>query len=285
MSALPQSGIYAGRVFHRRLRPRVHALSYRVFYLLLDLDDVAALSARSRIFSHNGFGLFGFHDRDHGAGEDKPLRPWVEAQLAPAGVSIRNGRIFALTFPRVLGYVFNPLTVYFCHDETGGLAAMLYEVSNTFGERHSYVIPVGDGPVGDGKARTVSQACDKAFFVSPFMGVEGRYHFKVQRPGERVALTIRESDGEGPLLTASFVGDRRPFSDAALFRAFLTHPLLTLKVVGAIHWEALKLWFKGVPLRDRPAAPASPATVCSRSMDGGPAKGLEGAAVSGGRQA
>jgi DUF1365 family protein len=280
MSTLPQSGIYAGRVFHRRLRPRVHALSYRVFYLLVDLDDVAALSARSRIFSHNGFGLLGFHDRDHGAGEDKPLRFWVEAQLARAGVSIRNGRIFALTFPRVLGYVFNPLTVYFCHDDAGGLAAMLYEVSNTFGERHSYVIPV-EGC----EARTVSQACDKAFFVSPFMGVEGRYHFKVQRPGARVALTIRESDGEGPLLTASFVGERHPFSDAALFRAFLTHPLLTLKIVGAIHWEALKLWFKGVPLRDRPAAPASPATVCSRSTNGIPAKGLEGAAASRGRRA
>jgi DUF1365 family protein len=276
MTGLPSSGIYAGRVFHRRLRPRVHALSYRVFYLLLDLDEVAALARGSRVFSYNGFGLLGFHDRDHGPGEDRPLRPWIEAQLARAGISIHGGRIFVLTFPRVLGYVFNPLTVYFCHDAAGGLAAMLYEVSNTFGERHSYVIPVDEAA-----APTVAQACDKAFFVSPFMGVEGRYHFKVQRPGARIALTIRESDGEGALLTASFAGDRRPFDDGALFRAFLTHPLLTLKVVGAIHWEALKLWVKGVPLRDRPVSPASPATIRPLPANAGVANGVKDAPAAG----
>lgn len=263
MSAFPSSGIYAGRVFHRRLRPRVHALSYRVFYLLLDLDEVAALAKRSRVFSYNGFGLFAFRDRDHGPGEDAPLRPWIEAQLARADVSIAGGRILALTLPRVLGYVFNPLTVYFCHDAAGGLAAMIYEVSNTFGERHSYVIAVEDRT-----ASMVAQGCDKAFYVSPFMGVEGRYHFKVQRPGDRLVMTIRESDAEGALLTASFAGELLPFSDGALIRLFVTHPLLTLKVVGAIHWEALKLWLKGVPLRDRPAPPASPGTVGARV--GGP---------------
>ncbi|HEX7777264.1 MAG TPA: DUF1365 domain-containing protein [Parvibaculum sp.] len=276
MTALPASGIYAGRVFHRRLRPRVHALRYRVFYLLLDLDEMAALARRSRLFSYNGFGLLGFYDRDHGPGEDRPLRPWIEAQLARAGVSAEGTRILALTFPRVLGYVFNPLTVYFCLDAQGGLSALLYEVSNTFGERHCYVIPVEDA-----SAQMVAQTCDKAFFVSPFMAVEGRYHFKVQRPGERLALTIRESDREGALLTASFAGTRQPFDDAALLKAFLTHPLLTLKVVGAIHWEALKLWVKGVPLRDRPSAPASPVTVCPAGPVALRAGANESAAVSG----
>jgi DUF1365 family protein len=250
-------------VFHRRLRPRVHALSYRVFYLLLDIDELAVLDKRSRVFSYNRFGLFGFHDCDHGPGEAKRLRPWIEAQLMRAGIAPDGGRILALTLPRVLGHVFNPITTYFCHDADGGLSAMIYEVSNTFGDRHCYVIPVEarDAPL-------VAQTCDKALYVSPFLGVEGSYHFKVQRPGARIGLTIRESDGEGALLSASFAGDARAFTDRGLLRIFFTHPLVTLRVVGAIHIEALKLWLKGVPLRDRPLPPAAPVTVCSGKSSG-----------------
>ncbi|MBO6634236.1 DUF1365 family protein [Parvibaculum sp.] len=250
------SRLYEGKVFHRRLRPRVHALSYRVFYMALDLDELPALSRRSRLFSHNGFSLFGFYDRDHGDGSGRPLREWVEAQLARAGVEIAGGRILVLTFPRVLGYVFNPLTIYFCHRSDGSLAAMLYEVNNTFGDRHSYLIPVADG-----EAQTVEQACDKAFYVSPFIPVSGRYHFKVARPGSRFALTIRECDSEGALLTASFAGEARGFGSRDLLMAFLKHPLMTLKVVAGIHLEAAKLWRKGLRLAARPAAPASAVTI------------------------
>ena len=156
----------------------------------------------------------------------------------------------------MLGHVFNPLTVYFCHRADGALAAMLYEVNNTFGERHSYLVPV-EAP----HAGTVSQTCDKAFYVSPFLPVAGRYHFKVLRPGARLTLTIRESDGEGALLTASFAGTARAFTDGQLALAFLRHPLLTLKVVVGIHWEALRLWLKGIRPAARPAAPSSPVTI------------------------
>lgn len=256
MTEMPQSRLYPGRVFHRRLRPRVHELSYRVFYMLLDLDELPALHRRSLLFSYNGFSLFGFHDSDHGDGSGRPLRGWIEAQLARAGIDTGGGRILALTFPRVLGYVFNPLTVYFCQRADGTLAAMLYEVNNTFGDRHSYLIPVADGG-----AEAVTQECEKAFYVSPFIPVAGRYRFKLLRPGARMALTIRESDEAGALLTASFAGEARAFSDGQLALAFLRHPLMTLKVVGGIHIEAFRLWLKGMRPAARPAAPASPVTI------------------------
>lgn len=248
--------IYTGTVFHRRLRPRVHALSYRVFYMLFDLDRIPALARTSRLFAHNRFSLFSFHDSDHGDGSGRPLRGWIEAQLARAGIAAGGGKIEVLCFPRVLGHVFNPLTVYFCHRVDGGLAAMLYEVNNTFGDRHSYLIPVEEPDAG-----TVSQTCDKAFYVSPFLPVAGSYHFKVLRPGARLAMTIRESDADGPMLTASFAGEARSFDDTELARVFLRHPLMTLKVVAGIHWEALRLWLKGIRPMPRPAAPASPVTI------------------------
>ncbi|MEX0839941.1 MAG: DUF1365 domain-containing protein [Parvibaculum sp.] len=256
MNAAARSRLYSGTVFHRRLRPRVHALSYRVFYMLLDLDELPALSRCSRLFAHNRFSLFSFHDSDHGDGSGRPLRLWIEAQLARAGIETGGGRIEALCLPRVLGHVFNPLTVYFCHRADDGLVAMLYEVNNTFGDRHSYLIPV-ETP----QASIVAQACDKAFYVSPFLPVAGRYHFKVLRPGARLALTIRESDEGGAMLTASFAGTAHAFDDRQLALAFLRHPLLTLKVVGGIHWEALRLWLKGIKLAARPAAPSSPVTI------------------------
>lgn len=252
-----RSRLYFGKVFHRRLRPRRHELSYRVFYMLIDIDELDALDRGSRLFAHNRFGLFSFHDRDYGPRDGRPLRPWIEAQLARAGLA-RGGRILALCLPRVLGYVFNPLTVYFCHDAGGRLAAMFYEVSNTFGDRHSYLIPVADA-----NETVLRQSCDKAFFVSPFIEVAGSYDFTVLLPERRIGLTIRESDREGALLTASFAGEAQPFTDAILLNAFLTHPLLTLKIMAGIHWEALKLWLKGVPLVARPMAPAGAVTICA----------------------
>ena len=252
-----QSALYPGLVMHRRLKPRKHRLAYRVFQMLFDLDELPALDRDFRLFSHNRFNLLGFYDRDHGAG-GADLRRWVESQLLSAGIDLTGGKIRVLCHPRILGYAFNPISVYFCHRRGGELAAVLYEVNNTFGERHSYLIAVapGDGPV-------IRQRCDKEFHVSPFIGMAATYHFSVTPPGESVAIVIREDDSEGTLLHASFAGKRVELSDRSLLAAFLRHPLLALKVIGGIHWEALKLWRKGIAYHGRPALPARAVTIVS----------------------
>lgn len=259
MSALA-SGLYVGAVTHTRVTPRRHRLRYSMFQILFDLDELAAMDRRFRFFSRNRFNLLGFHDKDHGDGRAGSLRGYMEETLAGAGISVAGGRIELLCMPRLLGHVFNPLSVYFCWTADGALAAMLYEVNNTFGERHSYLIP--GAPTVPGQ--DIQQSCDKAFHVSPFMDMALRYSFRVSQPGETIATAIDVSDRAGaPILAAAFRGRRRELSDAALLGAFFGYPLLTLKVVAAIHWEAGKLLFKGVRLRPRPPAPPSPVTVVS----------------------
>ena len=246
------SGLYAGRVVHARLRPRRHRLSYRVFSLLLDLDELETLGKRLRFFGHNRAAIFSFFDRDHGDG-GPDLRGWIAAQLGAAGTALAAPRIEVLCYPRILGYVFNPLTVYFCRDGDA-LRAILYEVHNTFGERRTYVIPV------TGNARVIEQACAKELYVSPFVPMECGYIFRITPPAEHVVVAIDETDGEGVLLKASFAGRRQPLTDAGLLRALFAYPLMTLKVTAAIHWEALKLWSKGVPVIRHRAAAARIAT-------------------------
>jgi DUF1365 family protein len=250
------SAIYVGSVTHHRLRPRTHRLRYRAFWMLLDLDEVAALGNRLRLFSCHRFNLFGLRHADHGAGTDEPLRDQVVRHLAAAGIDIEGGAIRLFCMPRILGYAFNPLSVYFCHRRNGELAALLYEVHNTFGERHTYLAPVTDPD-----AAAISQRCDKAFHVSPFIPMAMRYEFRVVPPRDRIAVTIGVSDGDGLLLTATLAGRRTDLTDAALLRVFVTHPLMTLTVIGAIHWEALRLWWKGVPVLSHPAPPPRPVTV------------------------
>jgi DUF1365 family protein len=230
--------------------------------MLLDLDELPALSRRLRLFSHNRWGAFSFHDADHGAGAAAPLRDYARGLLEGAGLSAGDGRILLLCLPRVLGWVFNPLSVYYCHDASGGLIAMIYEVSNTFGERHSYVIPAPMTSAGGPSAGPIVQSCAKGFYVSPFMDMEMTYDFRLTRPGETLATTIYGRDPAGaPLIFASFTGARRELSDGVLLRTLIGFPLLTLGVVAAIHWEALLLVFKGLRLRRRPAAPAQPVTL------------------------
>ena len=247
------NGVYAGIVDHHRLRPRRHSLRYRIFMLLLDLDSLPATLGGLRLLRSGRFGLMSFEPSDHGDRSGAPLKAQVEARLAAAGIAA-GGAIRLLTMPRILGHGFNPLSVYFCHQPDGALAAILYEVSNTFGERHSYLIAAPkDGPV--------RQRAAKRFYVSPFMDLDLDYAFRVTPPGEHCAIAITVSDAEGPMLTASFAGARQPLTDAALLRAWLGHPLLTLKVVAGIHWEALRLWLKGVGFRGRPPPPAEDLTL------------------------
>jgi uncharacterized protein len=234
------SCIYAGHVMHRRLRPRAHRLRYRVFWLLLDLDGIDGLSEKLRFFSRNRFNLIGFFDRDHGDGSAVPLRTQAEQLLRRAGCrSDAVAKIKLLCMPRVLGYAFNPLSIYFCYRHGGALEAIIYEVHNTFGERHSYVIP------GRGATSEIAQHCDKEFYVSPFLGMDMSYTFRVSLPEEHVGITIHGKEGDEPVIAASLSGSRRELSEAALLKTFLTHPLLTLKVIAAIHWHALRLVLKG----------------------------------------
>jgi DUF1365 family protein len=252
------SALYTGVVDHNRRRPRVHALRYRIFMLLLDLDEAPSLFARLRLrlLRPGRFGLMSFHAADHGDRSGAPLKAQVEARLAAAGMAA-GGPIRLLTMPRILGHGFNPLSVYFCHRPDESLAAILYEVSNTFGERHNYLIAVPERADGG----PVRQTAAKAFYVSPFMDLDLGYAFTVTPPGERCAIAVTVSDGDGPMLTAAFAGQRRPLTDAALLRAWLGHPLLSLKVVAGIHWEALKIWRKGVGFRRRPPPPARDVTL------------------------
>ncbi|MDX2225178.1 MAG: DUF1365 domain-containing protein [Rhodospirillaceae bacterium] len=250
------SCFYAGTVMHRRVRPRKHRLSYRVFSMLLDLDELPRLDREVSGFGHNRWRPISFFDRDHGPGEAAPLKAWVERQLAAAGIDADGGPIRLLCYPRIFGYAFNPLSVYFCYRRSGELSAILYQVNNTFHQRHSYLIPVADPG-----AEVIRQSCGKNLYVSPFIEMAMTYHFRVRPPGETVAMAINETDCDGALLFASFSGTRIALSAQALRRLVASFPLLTLKVIGGIHWEALKLWLKGVPLVRRPPPPAEPVSV------------------------
>src|SRR5689334_8199986 len=161
-----RSAIYEGAVMHRRLRPRQHRFRYRVFALLLDLDELPALGLR--LLRYNRRGLFSFQDRDHGDGRD--LRAWLDDLLAQKGITAKGPRR-VLCYPRILGYVFNPLSVWFCDDEQGRLKAIVYEVHNTYEERHTYVLPVEDN------RQSIRHGCAKAFYVSPFLSRDCRYAF------------------------------------------------------------------------------------------------------------
>ena len=246
----PTSGLYPGEVMHHRLEPVRHRFVYRVFSLLLDLDQLAELDRRLRVFSVNRANLVSFLERDHGARDGTPLRPWVEVRLREHGLDPAGGRIFLLCFPRVLGYVFNPLSIYYCYDRSGGLAAVLYEVKNRCGEQHAYVLPVARAAAG----APVRQSCDKRFYVSPLIAMDARYRFKLGAPGERLSVVIQEEVARRTSLVATLTARRRPLTDRQLVLAILRLPLMTFKVIAAIHYEALRLWLKGAPLQSRPGA-------------------------------
>ena len=240
-------GLYLGKVHHARVKPRRHRLAYRVFMLLVDIDELAERTGL-RLFSHNHFNLISLHDRDHGDGSGGPLRPQIEDRIRGAGLTVPGGAIQMLSMPRVLGHGFNPLSVYYCHDRAGALAVIVYEVNNTFGGRHSYVLPA---QAHDGR---VSQACGKAFFVSQFMDMALRYAFDIVPPAERALVGIQVSDAEGPVLSASFAGEHRDLTDAALFAAWAGHPMQTIGVLAAIYWQGFKLVLKGFRWRSPNAA-------------------------------
>ncbi|MDE2361318.1 MAG: DUF1365 domain-containing protein [Hyphomicrobiales bacterium] len=244
-----EPGLYSGDVMHRRLRPRRHDFRYSAFWLAIDLDRLEATAARLRLLSIGRFNLFSFFARDHADGADTPLATKIRALVAQAGLDAR-GPLHLFAMPRVLGYVFNPLSIYFCSDVQGAPSAIVWEVSSTFGERHSYVIAIEDADDG-----VVRQHARKQLHVSPFIGMDIDYSFRVTRRGDDLVIGIVDRDAEGVLMSAALHAQREALTDRALLAAFARIPLATFKVVAAIHWEALRLWLKGAPFRRTPAGP------------------------------
>ena len=249
------AALYFGEVMHARLKPIGHRFSYRVMSLLIDLDRLGAADRQSRLFGVNRRALYSFNETDHGMRDGSPLRAYAQRCAAADGIDLTGGRVLLLCYPRLLGYTFNPLSAYFCYRADGELALVIYEVRNTFGDIHAYVLPIKPGELS---AAGIRQQQDKLFYVSPFIEMAMRYHFRVSPPGQTVKLRILETDREGPLLAATFSGRRRALTTTALLRSLFALPLVTFKIVAAIHWEALRLWLKGGRLIPRPnAAPAN----------------------------
>jgi DUF1365 family protein len=242
------AALYVGEVMHARLKPMGHRFSYRVMSLLIDLERLADADRQSPLFCVNRAALYSFHEADHGRRDGSSLRAWAQLRAAERGIDLTGGRVLLLCYPRLLGYTFNPLSVYFCYRADGELALLIYEVRNTLGDIHAYVLPVLSGEISNAGVR---QQQDKLFYVSPFIEMAMRYHFRVLPPGERVQLRILETGREGPVLAATFNGSHRVLNTMGLLRAFFALPLVTMKIMAAIHWEALRLWLKGARLGPR----------------------------------
>lgn len=244
---------YVGPVMHARFRPIPHRFQYQVFSLLVDLDRLDEANRLSRFFSVGRFNLLGFDLKPHGPNPGDDPRQAVPRMLREAGLTEPVEKLFLLCYPKVMGFVFNPLSVYFAYGADQRLIGVVYEVRNTFGERHSYVAPVRSGEISPAGLR---QQAGKLFYVSPFLDQTMDYLFRLLPPGgERLSLRILEKDPDGPMLAATFTGRPEPVSDRSCLRLSARMPLMTLKVVAGIHFEALRLWFKGIRFFSRPARP------------------------------
>ena len=242
---ISNSCIYNGKVIHKRFKPKEHYFKYKVFSLFLDLSELNVIEKNIKIFSYNKFNLISFFDIDHGPRDGTPLINWIKKNLKNIGINNENIKIKLLCYPRILGYVFNPLSIFFIYDNKNNLISILYEVKNTFGEQHTYVFNVKK------KDNLIKNFCNKKFHVSPFIEMDCKYSFKILEPKNKLSVVINQSDQTGKLLYASQDGIRSQLSGKNLIFSYISHPLMTFKIIGAIHFEALKLWLKGIKLVKR----------------------------------
>lgn len=255
---LTAHAFYRGRVFHRRLIDPKYQFDYRVFNVCLDIDSVPELSKRLKLFSHNRFNLFSFYDADHldkKASIDSTsgvLRGWVELGLQKHGIDLQGGQIRLFCYPRILGFVFNPLSVWYCKNHEGQLVAILCEVRNTFGERHCYLLREPDGGAFD---LSKAHHHPKQFHVSPFLPISGDYEFRFSEPAKQLDISIVWLQENERSMVATQRMTQIPINDTTLLKTFFLLPLMTLKVVAAIHWQALKIWLRGARFYKKPKPP------------------------------
>ena len=237
---IKESYIYNGKVIHKRFKPKEHFFKYKVFSLFIDLSEINEIEKNISFFSYNKFNLISFYDKDHGDRNGSSLIDWVKNNLKYLGIDTNQIKIKLLCYPRILGYVFNPLSIFFVYNTNSSLVAILYEVKNTFGEQHTYIFKT---KINEKK---IQNKCEKKFYVSPFMDLSSKYYFKISNPQNKLSVVIDQRDKDGKLLYASQDGIRSDLSAKNLILSYIKHPLMTLKIISAIHFEALRLWMKGI---------------------------------------
>ena len=239
---IKKSFIYNGKVIHKRFKPKEHFFQYSVFSLLVDLSELSILEKELKIFSYNKFNILSFYDIDHGPRDGTSLISWVKKNLNNNKINSEDITIKLLCYPRLWGYVFNPLSIFFVYNNKSKLISILYEVKNTFGEQHTYIFKI------DKETQFFEHSCKKKFHVSPFIEMDCFYFFKVLKPENKLSVVINQNDEKGKILFASQDGLKSDLNNRNLIISFMSHPLMSFKIIGAIHYEALKLWFKGLKL-------------------------------------
>ena len=238
---IKNSKIYIGKVIHKRFKPKEHYFKYNVFSLLIDLNELEEINKEIKFFSYNKFNIISFFEKDHGDRDGSSIKTWVKKNLKSIGILTEDISIKLLCYPRIFGYVFNPLSTFFIYNKHSELISIFYEVKNTFGEQHTYIFKAQD-------EKTIHNKCKKKFYVSPFIEMDCEYHFKTLNPREQLSVVINQNDKDGKLLFASQDGISKDFNNKNLILSYLTHPLMTFKIIGAIHYEAFKLWVKRIKI-------------------------------------
>ena len=234
------SAIYNGQVIHKRFKPKVHYFKYKVFSLLIDLSELDILDKKINFFSINKFNLISFHEKDHGERDGSSLNKWVHQNLEKNNIQTKDIKIKILCYPRIFGFVFNPLSVFYVYNLKDQLISILYEVKNTFGEQHTYIFKVTKD------SNLIQNNCSKKFHVSPFIEMDCTYFFRLLKPGNKISVIIDQYDNEDKILYASQDGRRSDLNSKHLIISYLKHPIMTFKIILAIHFEAFKLWAKGI---------------------------------------